>query len=88
MPKTNKQQPPVMPDNQGEPLLPEWVDDTPEASSYNLTMYAGDGNSEQELNLTRAEYIELKHRLAEMRGFPAPTGRKNSAKRGNHAERQ
>jgi hypothetical protein len=49
----------------------EWLD-TPELD-YRLVMYDTGGVSEQEIILSREEYVAVKGRLAEMRGI-APSG--------------
>ncbi|MDR3739309.1 MAG: hypothetical protein P4L40_09850 [Terracidiphilus sp.] len=59
MPQTNETQPASVPD---------WVEGTPEIT-YSLAMYGHNDDAAQEIDLTRAEYIELKHTLAIMRGY-------------------
>jgi hypothetical protein len=51
---------------------PEWLDKTPERTTYNLTMY-DDGVSveDQDIYLDRAEFIALKAELARIRGYSA-----------------
>lgn len=50
--------------------LPEWIHQTPEETSYALLMWEPDGGCEQEIELTRSEYIKLKQYLALLRGYP------------------
>jgi hypothetical protein len=48
---------------------PEWLTDTPAEQKYLLIVDAGDGLPwSQYIELTRDEYMQLKRRLAEMRG--------------------
>ena len=49
--------------------IPAWVEDMPLAPDFNLTMYDHYGGAEQEIDLTRDEYIALKAHLAAMRGY-------------------
>ena len=52
-----------------EPEVPDWVNMTWPDHIYEMTVYeSGDGSSE-DISLTRAEYISLKHHLAGMRGY-------------------
>ena len=51
----------------GQDGLPKWLTETPDPTMYNLTMYDEGGSSIQELDLSRAEYIELKRQLWQMR---------------------
>jgi len=56
-----------MPDNN----IPDWVTETPDDVSYNLAMFGDEGAAVQDIPLTREEFIELKRRLAELRGYTA-----------------
>jgi hypothetical protein len=61
---------------------PDWVTETPEheATEYNLMMQDAQQHWEQEVQVTRAEYIELKQHLATMRGIvPAALATESSA---------
>jgi hypothetical protein len=49
--------------------IPEWVNETPDECSYDLIMFDAGGGSEEEIHLSRAEYIALKKLLAAMRGY-------------------
>ena len=50
---------------------PDWIWNTPDETSYVLWMHRAD--EEQEILLTRDEFISLKAHLAELRGYaPAP----------------
>lgn len=51
---------------------PEWIEETPEETSYNLTMFDEGGAPVQDIELTRDEYIKLKRVLARVRGFDVP----------------
>ena len=51
-----------------EITVPGWVTQTPDCS-YNLTLFDGDGDSIQDFNLTREEYVALKAELARLRGY-------------------
>jgi len=48
--------------------IPRWLAETP-GESYSLTMFGPGGESVQDIDLTRDEYIDLKQCLAEMRGI-------------------
>ena len=48
---------------------PDWVNKTPDDNIYSLTMYEGGGSSEQEVNLTREEFVRLKRWVAALRGY-------------------
>lgn len=48
--------------------VPDWVTETPDESSYNLTMYDEYGASIQQIELSRDEYESLKQHLAIHRG--------------------
>jgi hypothetical protein len=47
--------------------VPEWVNETPRGQSYDLTMFEGDGDPSQDIDLTRYEFITLKRCLAALR---------------------
>lgn len=51
------------------PEVPEWVTTTPPDHSYTLTMFENNDISIEEIMLTREEYVELKSRLAALRGY-------------------
>jgi hypothetical protein len=53
----------------------DWLADTPRETEYSLEMCDPDGNLVQGVDLTRAEFIELKRHLAAQRGYRAPDGR-------------
>jgi hypothetical protein len=48
---------------------PDWVNDTPDECCYDLTMFDSGGGSIEESHIDRAEYLALKAKLAEMRGY-------------------
>jgi hypothetical protein len=50
---------------------PDWAEFTPESPTYDLIMFDGGGASEQEVALTRDEFLALKRHLAAMRGYTA-----------------
>lgn len=50
--------------------VPDWVNETPEDCSYDLTMFEPGGGHIQDIELTRDEYIQLKQYLAVMRNHP------------------
>lgn len=52
--------------------IPEWALQTPPENSYDLTMFDSGGDSIEEVELSRAEYIALKRHLAVMRGYEMP----------------
>ncbi len=54
-----------MPDARAE----DWFAETPDETSYSLTMFSDRGASIQEVDLTRDEFITLKSYLGSMRGF-------------------
>ena len=57
----------------GEPI-PDWLE-TPDDTSYCLTMFDSGGSSQQEIELTREEFVALKEHLAGRRSQPeANTG--------------
>lgn len=47
----------------------DWVTDTPPEETYSLTMFGAGGGGEQEIDITRDEYINLKRHLAAWRGY-------------------
>ena len=47
--------------------IPDWLHETPDSESYNLTMFSWDGDSIQDISMSRAEYIALKKHLATLR---------------------
>jgi hypothetical protein len=47
---------------------PDWVYSTPEDYSYFLGMVESGGDHAEDIDLTREEYITVKHFIAEMRG--------------------
>lgn len=48
--------------------VPDWVTKTPQVG-YDLEMWDEFNGAEQTIELTRDEYLALKKRLAELRGF-------------------
>jgi hypothetical protein len=52
------------------PELPEWVTETPEVT-IQLAVFI-DGDQRELIELTRDEYVYLKHMLAKMRGYIVP----------------
>ena len=52
--------------------LPGWLDDTPETLYRLHTERDIDDFVEQNIDLTKDEYIELKRHLAKIRGFKEP----------------
>jgi hypothetical protein len=50
------------------PEVPDWMKETPEECSYNLTMYGSSGDGIQQIDLSRGEYEALKRQLAADRG--------------------
>jgi hypothetical protein len=48
---------------------PDWVNVTPDDNSYGLTMWEGGGGNEQEIDITRDEFIRLKRFLAALRDY-------------------
>ena len=55
------------------PDIPDWVEETPTVCEYCLTMWDnGVTIPEQDIELTRDEFLNLKRRLAELRGYPVP----------------
>jgi hypothetical protein len=59
------------PPNPPPAMVPEWVTDTPEDIYYDLTMIEVYGGADQQISLTRDEFIALKDHLAKMRGYVA-----------------
>lgn len=59
--------------------IPEWALKTFPENSYDLTMFDAGGDSIEEVELTRAEYIALKRHLAAMRGYELPEDGKGEA---------
>lgn len=51
---------------------PDWVDETPEEPTYDLSMWDPGGSEEQSIPITRKEFIALKQHLAELRGYVRP----------------
>ena len=52
--------------------IPDWVTETPREMEYYLAMIPPDGSQwEQEIEISRAEFIELKAHLAKLRGYAA-----------------
>ena len=47
---------------------PDWLEETPDETSYDLTMYDSGGGSIQNVQLSRDEYIDLKEYLSAHRG--------------------
>ncbi len=53
--------------------LPDWLTETMPEASYKLEIMCGCGDCNTEaVDLSRAEYIELKQHLAKMRGYAIP----------------
>jgi hypothetical protein len=52
--------------------IPDWVEGTPVEPSYSLAMFDNEGNTPQEIDVTRAEYVALKRHLAAIRGYRCP----------------
>jgi hypothetical protein len=52
--------------------IPDWVEQTPDTNTYTLVMYEVRGDAAQAIELERGEYIDLKRRLAEVRGHLTP----------------
>ncbi len=51
--------------------VPDWFS-TPDECTYDLNMYDSGGDHIQLMELTRPEFLELKRRLAEVRGLEWP----------------
>jgi hypothetical protein len=67
---------PRLPSKKPEPVsnirIPAWVDEEPDKTeSYHLIAERSDA-WDQAVELTRSEYLSLKDRLAEMRGYAVP----------------
>ena len=62
--------------------LPDWIDETPEECSYELTMFEGIGGQVQQIDITRDEYLHLKKHLAKMRGYRTPRRHNQHAGKG------
>jgi hypothetical protein len=60
-----------------------WVVETPSESHYQLNMFSDQGDAIQTVELTRAEYIDLKEHLARSR---APPSRRDAAARRSTGE--
>jgi hypothetical protein len=50
-----------------KPAKPDWLDETPRETEYLLLMNDGAGESQQEIDMTREEFIALKRHLATIR---------------------
>ena len=50
---------------------PAWFK-TPMECDYRLVMYDGAGGARQEVEATRAEFVDLKKHLCDLRGIPIP----------------
>ena len=48
---------------------PEWIDETPRQNETYVLDMVVDATAYQDVELTRAEFIALKHHLARMRSF-------------------
>jgi hypothetical protein len=55
--------------NRPEIEIPDWVENTPDDTVYELIMWNPEGDSAQQLEMSREEYIALKAHLAAMRGY-------------------
>jgi hypothetical protein len=53
--------------------VPDWVNETPDDTEYILAMHDQEFQIEQEVNLTRGEFIRLKRWLAALRGYSLGT---------------
>jgi hypothetical protein len=51
------------------PIDPDWVNDTPNDTMYSLTMFGPDGGAEQDIELTRGEFVRMKRWVAALRGY-------------------
>jgi len=56
-----------------EKVRPDWVNETPDETSYALQMNDQNFQPEQEIHLTRGEYVRLKRWLAALRGYDLET---------------
>jgi hypothetical protein len=52
---------------------PDWVNETPDDTEYLVTMHDQEFQPEQQVNLTRGEFIRLKRWLAALRGYSLGT---------------
>ncbi|MCC6586235.1 MAG: hypothetical protein IT168_05905 [Bryobacterales bacterium] len=52
--------------------VPEWVNETPDETTYDLVMFDEGGGPAQRIELTRDEFVGLKEHLASMRGLVPP----------------
>ncbi len=59
---------PAAPSTESRPV-PDWVTETPDETTYCLTMFDGSGGQSESVELVRAEYIALKTYLAVARGY-------------------
>lgn len=73
---------------------PDWVKKTPYECDYYLIMYEGGGDSAEQLEINRNEFLMLKHVLAASRGydvsesdFATTEGYEDLARRLTHAIR-
>jgi hypothetical protein len=67
--------------------IPDWVDETPESKTYDLIMWEGDGGmSEQEIRISRAEFVALKAHLAALRGYTVTSAEDCIAKIGTELD--
>jgi hypothetical protein len=57
--------------NDVEPKRPDFLTWTPEDTGYNLVMFKG-ADSEQDIKISRDEFMKLKCYLASLRGYPVP----------------
>lgn len=55
----------------------DWLNQTPPEEEYCLLFLDGEGEHQQEITMTRSEYISLKRELARMRGL-TPNSPKDS----------
>jgi hypothetical protein len=53
--------------------VPDWVKETPRECEYNLIMWDSGGDNVEEIHLSRCEYEAAKQKVAQMRGYLAPT---------------
>jgi hypothetical protein len=67
--KTPKKQPKKTAPAPKLEAAPDWVKETPDECDYDLAMYDSDGDSRENFNMTRAEFLMLKHVLAANRGY-------------------
>jgi hypothetical protein len=50
---------------------PDWVTETPDETTYSISMFDDGGVSVQNIEITREEYCALKAHLAALRGYGA-----------------